>query len=403
MFARRARPAAVLAVFACAAGLAVPVGAAAAPAPVPPGFVGMNFDGPLYPNTAPGVNLADQMRTMVSSGVESIRAVFDWSYAQPYSSWSQVPAADTADFTNVGGIPTRFGELDQLVGLAAAHGLTILPTILYAPAWDATGGSAEALAIPRKEAPYANFAAALVRRYGPDGTFWQTHSPAVPIREWQIWNEPSIRYFWPVQPYQKGYVALLRAAHNAIKAADPSAKVVLAGIPNNSWAQLQSMYEIKGTSKLFDVVAVHPYTKYPQGVITILQKVRNTMNSFGDTHKPIIASELSWPSSSGQTHQTLGLDIGTTEAGQANKVAAVLPLLGTYRTSLKLAGFDYYTWATTDPHGADLFDFAGLFHFDSNSDAFKAKPAVAAFKRGALALERCNKKGSIATVCSQPK
>jgi hypothetical protein len=34
----------------------------------------------------------------------------------------------------VGGVPTNCAETDRAVGLAAAHGLTILPVVIYTPA-----------------------------------------------------------------------------------------------------------------------------------------------------------------------------------------------------------------------------------------------------------------------------
>lgn len=365
---------------------------------VPANFVGMNIGPPMFP--APSdINLAPQLNTMVSSGVESIRVVFDWSYAQPYANWSQVPAADASEYVNVGGVPTNWSETDEIVGLAAARGMTILPTILYTPQWDAAPlNGAQALTVPKKDAPYAAFCAALVKRYGPHGSFWKTHSPAVPIHDWQIWNEPSVPYFWPQKPFERGYVKLLAAAHNAIKAADHSAKIVLAGLPNYSWVQLHSIYDVRGASKLFDIVAIHPYTKDPSGVITILRNVRNVMDKFGGAKVPILADEVSWPSSAGKTKQTLGLDIGTTQAGQAKKIAAVLPLLAQYRTSLNLAGFDYFTWAGIDDSGGNLFDFSGLFHIDSDG-TFTAKPAYAAFKKAALKIEGCHRKGRTAADC----
>jgi hypothetical protein len=384
------------------ATVSVPASAAAStgtPAPVPPGFVGMVADGPLFPVTAPGVDLGAQFGRMVATGVQSIRAAFDWSYAQPYFSWSQVPPADLAEFTDVGGIPTRFSELDALVGAAAQRGLTVLPVVLYAPLWDAAPHSSATFAIPASDGPYASFLTALVHRYGPHGTFWLTHRPAVPIRMWQIWNEPNITTFWPAQPFAQSYVALLRAAHAAIKQADPGAKVVLAGLPDFSWLQLAKIYRIAGARRLFDVVAVHPYTRDPKGVITIIQNVRRVMDEAGDGRKPIVADEVSWPSSLGKTSDDLGLDFATNEAGQARKLAALLPLLGEDRRSLHLLGFYYYTWAGIEDRGGLAFDFAGLLRFSSG--VFTAKPALAAFRDAALALEGCRRKGRIATVCLQ--
>jgi hypothetical protein len=374
--------------------------AATAQAAVPQGFVGMNVDGPLYPSTAPGVDIGAQMTNMVAAGVDSIRIVIDWSYAQPYADMSDVPSDQAAEFTDINGVPTRFAEIDQIVELAAEHGLTVLPTVLYTPGWDAEPHPFYSFAIPNRPAPYANFLTDLVHRYGPGGTFWQTHSPALPIHMWQIWNEPNINVFWFKQPFQPTYLALLKAAHDAIKRADPRAKVVLAGLPNYSWRQLAKIYKYRGAAKLFDVVAVHPYTADPEGVLTILNYVREAMDKAGDTHKPIIADELSWPSSLGKTTHNEGLDIATTEAGQARKIAALLPLLGQERRSLNLIGFYYYTWAGLDDRNGLTFDFSGLFHFGDG--VFTPKPAYSAFRHAALALEQCRKKGLVASVCSQP-
>ena len=81
---------------------------------------------------------------------------------------------------------------------------------------------------------------------------------------WQIWNEPNTST-WPIQPFAKTYVALVRAARTAISRVDPGAKVVLAGMPNYSWHDLETIYRVRGARRLFDVVAIHPYTAQPAG------------------------------------------------------------------------------------------------------------------------------------------
>jgi hypothetical protein len=345
------------------------------------------------------VDLPRQLDTMVASGVQSIRLTFDWARAQPYRTWNQVPKADKSKFVDVDGVPTRFDILDQIVGLAAERGLTLLPVILDAPAWDGVHFKSSIVDIPRKDAPYARFVGALVRRYGPTGTFWQDHSPKVPIRMWQIWNEPNIIGFWPPQPFEPRYIGLLRATRAAIKAVDPGAKVVLAGLPNFSWLHVQKLYSL-GARNLFDVVAIHPYTKQPSGVITILQKNRQVMDAAGDRTKPIIADEVSWPSSLGKTFHNVGLDFAVTEAGQARNLAKVLPMLARDRASLHLLGFYYYTWAGAERRNAQSFDFAGLLRFKKGR--FTAKPAYYVFRRDALVLEGCRKKGPVATSCLKP-
>jgi polysaccharide biosynthesis protein PslG len=389
----------------CAVILAAAAFSSAAPAAarhsastrVPFGFVGMDVDLPVWPN--PGIDLSHQLDVMTASGVDSVRAVVDWSVAQPYASWSQVPQGDPRPFVDVGGVPTDFTDLDALVALTAEHGMRLLPVTMNAPSWDATTFRRGIVSIPRSPAPYANFLRALVLRYGPNGTFWPDNPqiPKVPVRMWQIWNEPNVYPFWPQgpKPYYVGYVALLRAAHAAIKQADPRAKVVLAGLPNYSWINLRQIIK-HGGRKLFDVAAIHPYTRTPAGVITILSNARRALNQTGDGGKPILADEVSW-SSAGTGPGRIGLDIATTPAGQARNIAKLLPMLERDRKRLGLAGFDYYNWAGLERPGGDVFEFTGLFRLSDYQ--FIAKPAYYAFRRAALAMEGCRAKGSLATEC----
>jgi hypothetical protein len=373
---------------------------AAGSSAVPAGFVGMNVDGPLYPTLSAGINPFAQAKLMEQSGVESVRAAFSWAYAQPYRSFKQVPAAERSQFVDVGGVPTRFGQMDALVAQAARFGMSVLPIVIYAPSWDASGGSKYVLPRPARDGPYGAFLTALVHRYGPGGSFSQTHPSAVPITRWQIWNEPDVGFFWPVQPFAATYVALLKAASHAIRAADPSAQVVLAGLANYSWQALATIYQVPGARAAFDVAAAHPYTAEPDGVITILQYVRKVMDENGDRAKPLIASELGWTSSAGNANPADGgVVASTTEQGQASDTAALLPMLAQDRQSLGLAGFYYYSWASTAKPGYN-FSYAGLFAYADGT--LRAKPAYAAFRSGALAMEDCRVKGSVASVCAQP-
>jgi hypothetical protein len=300
---------------------------------------------------------------------------------------------------DVGGVPTDFTYADALVAAVAQHGMTLLPVIIDAPMWDGRNFHGQVTA-PRTPGPYVAFARALVQRYGAKGTFWRANPqiPKDPVEMWQIWNEPNIWSFWPQsrQGYYAQYVALLRAAHAAIKQADPEAKVVLAGLPNYSWIELERIEQYGGQG-LFDVVDLHPYTAAPQGVITILGYVRQVLNRTGDARIPIIAGELSWPSSAGQGAVRVGFDIGTTEAGQAAKLSTLLPMLAKDRRQLGLAGFYYYDWAGLEQRGAEAFDFSGLFKYSDFQ--FFAKPAFKAFRGDALWMEGCRSKGLLATEC----
>ena len=391
MLRRRLTPIFACALAACA--LAAPA-ADARSAQVPGGFVGVVAGPPLVPPTVSASVLSQQIDRMAASGVQSLRFALYWGAYQPYASWNDVPADQRALFSNDGvdSVPTQFGPLDTLVGDAARRGLSLLPSVLAAPQWDGKGPSNANTLIPQRTGPYANFLKVLIRRYGPQGTFWQSHHPKLAIRQWQIWNEPNELSLWPTQPFAHDYVTLLRAAHAAIKQADPGAKVVLAGFPSapgfTSWDYLNQIYKIKGARSQFDVAAVHPYTKQPAGVITIIGLMRKAMNQHGDRHKPLLADEMGWPSSVGKTKDLFGFE--TTEAGQARNIAAVLPLLAKNRRALGLSGFYLYTWAAHEQRNAYTFDFSGLLRYTGSQ--FIAKPALAAFTRVALQLEGCRSK-----------
>lgn len=113
----------------------------------------------------------------------------------------------------------------------------------------------------------------------------------------------------------------------------------------------------------------------------------------------MVADEISWPSAIGEPVDLIGLDIATTQAGQARNIAAVLPMLAADRYSLGLEAFYYYTWAGAPQAGGLLFDYAGLFNYVGG--ALVTKPAYGAFERAALAIEGCTRKGPIATMCAR--
>jgi hypothetical protein len=376
-------------VLAAAVTTVAPALAAARPlpgTPVPRGFVGMNVDGPMLTGQD-GVAYPSQFGVMRANGVQSVRAVFSWSVAQPYASWSQVPAGQSGMFLNgAGGVPTNFAGTDQIVGLAAAQGLTVLPTVIGAPSWDAGTMTALGLAPPRDNQPYASYLTTLIGRYGPNGSFWSQHPnlPRRPIRMWEVWNEPNLIQFWPMRPWPSSYVALLRAAHGAIKKADPRAKVVLAALPNYSWRLLLQIYRVVGARRLFDVVDVHAYTKNPAGVIQILGFVRTSMKLGKDANKQLIAGEVGWLSSGNQTARHY--DFQTTQAGQARNLRTLLPLLAANRKALRLSAFYWYTWMGDEFKGANPFNFSGLVALQNGQ--VKTKPALKAFNQTARALER---------------
>lgn len=383
-----------IATLVAAACLLVALPAPAAQSRVPQGFVGTMLD---RENQVAGTDLGRETTTMARSGVESMRFAVQWIDQQPYPSFDAVPPEERSRFTDVGGIPTDFARTDRIVTAAANRRLALLPVVTAAPAW-AAKYPGERGTPPAGTETYAAFVGALVDRYGPRGSFWR-ENPRVakrPIRRWQIWNEPNLPAFWSDERFAPGYVALLRAARNAIKQRDRGARIVLAGLSNRSWVDLGKIYRQPGARALFDFAAVHPYTARPENVIRTLELVRRTMRNRGDRRKPVVLTELGWPSSQGKAK---GFGFETTERNQARRLARVLPLLSRARTRLRLTGFYYYTWISReDP--SEPFNYAGLRRLTSSGRS-APKPVFRTFRRGALRLERCARKSSVATRCAR--
>jgi hypothetical protein len=374
------------------------LGAAAAPAEarrsVPRSFVGMNVEGVFLEGR---VDMSGQMRSMVAAGVESLRVVVDWRSAQPYRTFDEVPPERRSSFREEGGVPTDWSIPDDFVRRAAQRHMTVLPVPMIAPDWSAERPG-QFVSPPRDPEDYARFMAAMVGRYGPEGRFWAENPglPRVPIRHWQLWNEPSFDEFWD-KPWEREYVALVRSARTAIKAADPGAQIVLAGFPNESWETIEAFYA-NGGEGLLDAVAIHPFTRTIRGVVTIAERVREVMRRHGDGRKPLLLTELSWTSARGKVNRTFGFD--TTERGQAEKVRAAFSTLADERRRLRIARAYWFTWMTEDRLPDYPFDYSGIVTLRSDNTV-RRKPAYGALRRTALGLEGCRRKSGDASRCAR--
>ncbi|TMK98642.1 MAG: hypothetical protein E6G41_17890, partial [Actinobacteria bacterium] len=85
--------------------------------------------------------------------------------------------------------------------------------MIGSPPWASTHPDIP-LSPPKDPSTYGNFLRLAIARYGPFGTFWSEHPEVapIPIRDWQVWNEPNLSDYFSVQPFAKPYVRLLRAA-----------------------------------------------------------------------------------------------------------------------------------------------------------------------------------------------
>jgi polysaccharide biosynthesis protein PslG len=332
-------------------------------------------DGPLTDQPGPYDGEWDRM---VGAGVESVRLTFLWRFAQP-----------------VAGGPNDFTATDALVIAGARRHLQVFPNVWATPDWaaDQPGNAASPV---RDRAAYGRYLAALIGRYGPHGSLWAERPdiPKVPIRAWQIWNEPSMTRYWSVQPFAKSYVALLRAAYSAVKRADPHATVVTAGLPNESWKDLRTIYKAGGRGH-FDAVGLHPYTGKPRNVIRLVELSRSVMRKAHDSRTPVWLTELSWPAALGKVSETHGFE--TTDRGQAAKLKDGLKRLVDDRKRLRIGKVIWYTWLSVEG-GENSFAWSGLRRI--RGSALLSAPALSTFRSVARRLEGCSKLAGNASRCA---
>ena len=296
--------------------LVLPAGAPAATR-----FMGVNSDGLSFGDPS---LLRSGLRSMEKRRVATLRVSFYWRLAQPYERMSDVPAAERSRFVEVDGHPTDFGPTDIAVAAAAARGITVLPVVIGTPSWASTS-PAKSWAPPISPKSFGRFAGTLAGRYGPKGSFWKANPklPRLPIRDWQIWNEPAglngfkdYTIFWQLAtpttpPGEQGlrtYIAMVKASRSYVRRADAKARIVLAGFFGRSWMALDDVYRAGGR-KYFDVAAIHPYARTVADVVRIADMSRDVMNQGGDSGKPMLITEFGWSSSSGKTN---GKSAGTT-------------------------------------------------------------------------------------------
>jgi polysaccharide biosynthesis protein PslG len=147
---------------------------------------------------------------------------------------------------------------DWIVKLAAERNLKLLVRLDKAPFWalsEAGDAGKYSDTPPTDPALMGEFCGALAQRY------------AGRIAAYEVWNEPNLTREWGGKPPNPAeYVALLKACYTAIKAADPEAIVISAGMaptdeddPTISMpdaAYYQGLYAAGGAA-YFDMLGVH--------------------------------------------------------------------------------------------------------------------------------------------------
>ena len=222
---------------------------------------------------------------MQALGATQVRILIPWAGIDP------TPGAN------------NWSTLDYIVNAANQRGMSILGVLNSTPAWAIPAGSPLYITPPSSDTAFASFAAQVAARYTGQ------------ISAYEVWNEPNSYAFWSPTPSAAAYTQLLQATYPAIKAADPNATVIAAGLIDivnygnigiNPVDYLTQMYAA-GAQGYFDAVAFHPYQytlPFSQGTgygdvtpIGQLEDLHSVMVANGDGNKLIWSTEFGDPTS----------------------------------------------------------------------------------------------------------
>ena len=125
---------------------------------------------------------------------------------------------------------TRWARYDVLMTAVAQARIEVLPVLLGLP------GGGRHIDRPRtaaEQAQWIAFVGAVASRYGRGGTFWADHPglDPMPLTAYQVWNEPNLPAYWRPTDDAAGYLSLVRVTRARLRAVDPQALIVLAGLP----------------------------------------------------------------------------------------------------------------------------------------------------------------------------
>lgn len=296
---------------------------------------------------------ADQARDldlMASTGAKWLRLDFPWPSIQP-----------TATTWN-------WGPFDSIVSLARSKGFSILGLPSYTPNWAKAPGATGA-APPATPATFATFVGALVDRYKGQG-----------VKHWEIWNEPNLAQFLS-PPDPSVYTPLLIAAAAAVKAADPSATVISAGLSpatDTPGSQMSPISFVKGmyasgAKGSFDALGMHPYgfPALPTDASSAswnawfhMTTIHGIMDQNGDGAKKIWMTEYGAPTGT-----------STGAVSEARQVDFVREALVARAQSEWMGPLFWYSARDAGTNLADREQNFGLWRHD-----FSPKPAVSAFQ-----------------------
>lgn len=279
--------------------------------------------------------------------------------------WSNIGAAGPGQY--------NWSGYDQVVAAVAAHGLNSLAILDYTPGWaqeSACAGSK--MCAPADPNAYAQFAAAAVARYAPEG-----------VHTWEIWNEPNNNNFFQPAANAAQYTSMLRAAYVAIKHVDPGATVLSGGLAPESSSGgnlsppdfVNGMYA-SGARGYFDILGDHPYTwpydpayYMPGNAWDQMKTLHNIMVANGDGNKKIWITEYGAPTGGPGGQASSGFS--TSEGGDDNVSEALQARMATDAVNVAssygwVGNFFWYSYQDQGTSDDTVENFFGLLRADGS-------------------------------------
>lgn len=221
---------------------------------------------------------------MREAGFDAVRSDFDWRVCQKEK-----------------GSPMDFTRFDHVVDDAAKYGIRVLPILADAPQW--------ALPLHEHLDEWRFFVREMARHFKGR------------ISVFEIWNEENISAFWH-NPDPLHYAQVLKAAHEEIKAVDPSIRVAFGGTAGCDVGFIEKTIRA-GARQSFDIIAIHPYCQ-PHSADPVLKTnltdLRKMMSRNGISDRSIWITEMGWPTHCAKIPETRELQTGLKIAEPERKV-----------------------------------------------------------------------------------
>jgi hypothetical protein len=158
--------------------------------------------------------------------------------------WREIEPVNKGEFD--------WSRTDRIMDQIDAHGLKVIVRLGVQPQW--AGGGYPEIGPPNNMQDFADYITAVATRYKGR------------VDAYQVWNEPNLAREWGNRPPNAAeYTEMLKVAYQAIKAADPYALVISAGMApttrNDDVARpdtyyIQEMYDA-GAKPYFDALGAH--------------------------------------------------------------------------------------------------------------------------------------------------